>query len=58
MTDSTAAEAPTFTQTRILIERAKLQTRIWLDSGGLEHTAAPDSLRAHAHADMLPRAIP
>lgn len=47
-----------FSQTRSLIERAKLQTRTWLDSGGLEQTGVPDSLRAHSHADMLPGEMP
>lgn len=43
-----------FTQTRGLIERARLQTHAWLDSGGLEQTGVPSSLRAHRHADMNP----
>lgn len=47
-----------FTQTRSLIERAKVQTRTWLDSGGLEQTGVPDSLRAHSHTDMLPGEMP
>jgi NTE family protein len=41
-----------FTQTRSLIERARLQTRTWLDTGGLEQTGVPDSLRAHLHTDL------
>jgi NTE family protein len=41
-----------FTQTRSLIERARLQTQTWLDTGGLEQTGVPDSLRAHLHTDL------
>lgn len=41
-----------FTQTRSLIDRARLQTQAWLHNGGLEQTGVPESLRAHSHADM------
>lgn len=44
-----------FTQTRDLIERARLQTQAWLRTGGLDQTGVPDSLRAHSHPDMTGR---
>lgn len=44
-----------FTQTRSLIERARLQTQAWLESDGLQQTGVPESLRAHLHADMDPQ---
>lgn len=47
-----------FTQTRSLIERAYLQTQAWLESGGLQETGVPDSLRAHSHHDMRPGDMP
>ncbi|MFU4581401.1 patatin-like phospholipase family protein [Pseudomonas aeruginosa] len=41
-----------FTQTRDLIERARVQTQAWLRTGGLDQTGVPDSLRAHSHPEM------
>ncbi|HBO1414530.1 patatin-like phospholipase family protein [Pseudomonas aeruginosa] len=41
-----------FTQTRDLIERARVQTQAWLRAGGLDQTGVPDSLRAHSHPEM------
>lgn len=41
-----------FGQTAELLQRAREQTRLWLDAGGLEQSGVPDSLQAHHHADM------
>ena len=38
-----------FTHTRELIDRAELQTRDWLATGGLDRCEIPDALRPHAH---------
>ena len=38
-----------FSQTRILIERAAIQTRQWLADGGLTKREIPDTLRPHNH---------
>ncbi len=38
-----------FSHARALIDRAELQTRDWLNSGGLERCNIPDALRPHRH---------
>ncbi len=41
-----------FDQSAALIERASLQTRAWLDAGGLSHSTSPADLE-HDHAAMM-----
>jgi NTE family protein len=41
-----------FSQTASLIARARQQTQIWLELGGLQQTAIPEALLAHSHLDM------
>jgi NTE family protein len=39
-----------FSMTEKHIDRARLATRQWIESGGLERGGIPDSMRAHKHA--------
>jgi NTE family protein len=41
-----------FSQTASLIARARQQTQIWLELGGLQQTAIPEALLAHSHPEM------